>query len=293
MHENPSETQAQSAGRIGGSSTSPTKQAAARRNGAKGGRPHNYAKQTPPTYSYPGGKARMARTLVDLMPQSGRRYAEPFCGRANVFWLAATELGYSEWHLNDLRTASWLEAIRDHGHELRVPQCTRMEYYRRWADDKRGCPYASMLAPYMTFSGAGYGAGGYRSNKKGGSTAKGYEQSIKMAQHILHATDARITALPWQEVLADLGPDDTAYIDPPYIDCDVSAYRPDDISHRDLVDHLLVAPYRWLLSEYDQPIYREAFGEPLLRQKAATRHGIPRIECVWGSLHPQPDFHTH
>jgi hypothetical protein len=142
------ETQAQVAGRLGGCVISAAKQKAAKLNGAFGGRPKKFEKQTPPTFGYPGGKAHLARTLVDLMPPSGRRYVEPFAGRGNVFWVAS-ELDYQEWHINDIRTASWFEAIRDHGHDLKVPQCTRMEYYKRWAAYKNGCPYANMLEPLI------------------------------------------------------------------------------------------------------------------------------------------------
>jgi site-specific DNA-adenine methylase len=270
-------------GQLGGSSTSEAKRSAARRNGALGGRPPAYLKQTPPTFSYPGGKARMAKLLVSMMPTEGRRYVEPFAGRGNVFWRAAMELNFSEWHLNDLRTCPWLTAIRDHGHELRVPRCTLAEYLKRWADYKRGCPYACLLAPFLTFSGEGYGAGGYRSNRNGGSTAGGYQQSIRMAQHIMRATEPMLTALDYKQTLDGLGQHDFAYVDPPYRDGAVTSYGPDDLNHRQLVDILVKAPFRWMLSEYDQPLYREAFGAPILKQAAETRHGKTRMECVWTS----------
>lgn len=283
---NPSKVEA---GRLGGSVASEAQKEAARRNGTLGGRPRKYEKRTPPTFSYPGGKARMAKLLVSLMPQSGRRYVEPFAGRANVFWVAAAELNFEQWQLNDIRTAPWFAAIREHGHELRVPRCTRAEYYRRWADFKTGCPYACLLAPFLTFSGGGYGAGGFRSNKKGGSTAAGYQQSIHMAQHIMRAVDPKVTAWDYIKTLAGLGKDDFVFLDPPYMNADVgSAYQPSDINHREMVDLLLKAKFRWMLSEYDQPLYREAFGEPIVQQAAATRHGKPTVECVWTSRQAEP-----
>lgn len=240
-----------------------------------------YVKSSPPTFSYPGGKARMAKTIVAMAPPLGRLYVEPFAGRANVFWRAAGELAYNKWHLNDIRTAPWLESIRDLGHELVVPPCTRLEYNKRLADSKNGCPYARMLEPYFTYSGAGFGSGSFRSNKYGGSTQGGFQQSIQAAQHIIHATGATITSADWKEALAGLGADDFVYFDPPYLDCNVTAYRPSDLDHKELVQHLLEAPYRWILSEYDQPLYRNAFAAPCLQLKATTRHGAPRVECLW------------
>lgn len=232
----------------------------------------------------------MAKLLVSLMPPEGRRYVEPFAGRANVYWSAATELDFTQWHLNDIRTIPWIEAIRYHGHDLRVPRMTRAEYLKRWADSKQGCPYATMLAPYLTFAGAGYGAGGFKGNRKIALTASGFQQSIRMAQNILRATSPTLTALDYREVLQDLGEDDFVYLDPPYLDAEVGkAYQPGDLDHRELVDILAKASYRWMLSEYDHPMYREAFGEPILKQETETRHGKPRYECVWVSkLQPRP-----
>jgi site-specific DNA-adenine methylase len=273
------ETQAQVAGRLGGCVISAAKQKAAKLNGALGGRPKKFEKQTPPTFGYPGGKAHLARTLVDLMPPSGRRYVEPFAGRGNVFWVAS-ELDYQEWHINDIRTASWFEAIRDHGHDLKVPRCTRMEYYKRWAAYKNGCPYANMLGPLLTYSGGGYGSSGFRNSKKG-FTTQGYGQAIRMAQHILRATEATITRVDWKNAVVGLSPDDFVYFDPPYLGCRLRAYTSDDIDHKELIKHLLSAPYRWVLSEYDNPLYRKAFGVPMLQEKARTCRGGLRTECVW------------
>jgi hypothetical protein len=59
-----------------------------------------------------------------------------------------------------------------------------MEYNKRLADSKNECPYARMLEPFLTYSGAGFGSGSFRSNKYGGSTQGGFQQSIRMAQHI-------------------------------------------------------------------------------------------------------------
>jgi site-specific DNA-adenine methylase len=225
----------------------------------------------------------MAKLLVSMMPRSGRRYVEPFGGRGNVFWIAATELDFQEWHINDIRTAPWFAAIRAQGNDLIVPSNTRMEYLERWAAYKQGCPYATMLEPFLTYSGAGFGAGGYRSNEKGGSGSSGFRQSIRMAHHIMQAVNPLVTDRDYKHVLDGLGADDFVYLDPPYLDSRVTAYGPEDLDHTEMVSLLLTAKCRWMLSEYDQPIYRKAFGAPILKQPATTRHGKSRQECVWTS----------
>jgi hypothetical protein len=58
-----------------------------------------------PAFAYPGGKKRLRNTIIFFMPEAGGIFAEPFAGRGNVTLKAATMLHYSEWWLNDLRTA--------------------------------------------------------------------------------------------------------------------------------------------------------------------------------------------
>ena len=86
----------------GGLSRSEAKVIAARNNGKLGGRPKDYERPTPPSFSYPGGKTRMAPYLIDLMPKSGKCYVEPFAGRGNVFFRAAEILDYDSYWLNDI-----------------------------------------------------------------------------------------------------------------------------------------------------------------------------------------------
>jgi hypothetical protein len=50
---------------------------------------------TTPGFAYPGGKKRIRNSFINYTPKFGGTYAEPFAGRANVFWLAATTLQFS------------------------------------------------------------------------------------------------------------------------------------------------------------------------------------------------------
>jgi len=88
---------------------------------------------------------------------------------------------------------------------------------------------------------------------------------------------------------ADLGDDDFAYFDPPYLGATVHGYRGDDIDHRELVEELKNAKYRWMLSEYLHPLYVEAFGQPFWTrdvQLCSTNFRYDggagrRVECLW------------
>jgi len=56
-----------------------------------------------PTIPYPGGKGRLARTIVSFLPKRGRIFVEAFCGKGNVSWAASSEaLKDRGWWLNDV-----------------------------------------------------------------------------------------------------------------------------------------------------------------------------------------------
>jgi site-specific DNA-adenine methylase len=64
-----------------------------------------------------------------------------------------------------------------------------------------------------------------------------------MCYSIVSLTQPTMTALGWKEVVADLGPHDFAYFDPPYANCNVgTSYRANDIIDEELVEKLLNAP---------------------------------------------------
>jgi len=191
------------------------------------------------------------------------------------------------WWLNDIRQARFFNAIISHGSTLQVPTHTREEYERQKIASRLGDPIATLLESYLTYNGAGYHAG-YRS-AKGSPTQAGYQRTLRQSGVILLQTQPTITDRDWREVVADLGDDDFAYFDPPYLNATVHGYRGDDIDHWELVEKLKNAKYRWMLSEYYQPIYVEAFGQPFWQkqvQLCATNFlddggKERRVECLW------------
>jgi hypothetical protein len=67
-----------------------------------------------------------------------------------------------------------------------------------------------------------------------------------------------------------------------------TSYRANDIIHEELVEELRKAPYRWLLSEYEHPVYAR-FGRPFCRKEVQLRTTNfrddggkgRRVECLW------------
>lgn len=101
----------------------------------------------------------------------------------------------------------------------------------------------------------------------------------------------RITSLDWFDCLEaeELDERDFVMVDPSYVSGRVSAYTADSVVHTELIEVLKSAPFRWLLTEYLEPLYVAAFGEPIatkeVQNKASNFRGTGgqerRIECIW------------
>jgi site-specific DNA-adenine methylase len=236
-----------------------------------------------PKIPYPGAKGKMADSLVAMMPTQGRSYIEPCVGRGNVFFAAAAVLDFKHWRLNDTSTASFFEALLKTDGRIRVPPRTREVFDTQKRRFSGGHARAILLEPYLTFSGGGYIRGGFGGLRNPKSAS--YAATLQRCAVILKETGAEITALDWKKLDLDaLSPDDFVFMDPPYLGADVRAYA-NDFDHAGMVEVLLNARFRWMLTEYTQPLYLKAFGQPRLRREVQLAcDGIGRqrrVECVW------------
>lgn len=246
-----------------------------------------------PAFAYPGSKARLAKSIAAVLP-SGKRFVEPFAGRGNVYFYVAAHGMYPKYWLNDIQTAPFLFTLRI-GHILSVPKPGKesLYKYRAASRDKTKSPLARnhslLLEPYLCWNGGVYGQSG--GTRRG--TQAGYYEKLRLASEILRGTDTKITRLDYLDVLAQCGPDDIVYLDPPYIDANVKAYSDKTLDHREMVEILKKAKFKWVLSEYEQPLYIEAFGEPALRIPVKRSMGKPNggskgqkeaVECFWANF---------
>lgn len=256
-----------------------------------------------PTFGYPGSKARLAKRIAAMLP-SGKRFVEPFAGRGNVYFYVAAHGMYPSYWLNDDKTAPFLFTMRI-GHILSVPESGHesLVKYRARFRDKNGSPlsrnHALLVEPYLCWNGGVYGqSGGTR-----GGTRAGFQEKIRVASEILRGTETEITRLDYREVLAQCGPGDVLYIDPPYMHGNVKAYDTKTIDYPGLVKTLTDAKFKWVLSEYEEPIYVDAFGEPAIRIPVKRGKGKPgggskgtkdAVECFWTNfdlpqIHREPE----
>jgi site-specific DNA-adenine methylase len=237
-------------------------------------------------FTYSGAKNRLAKHILPQMPQQGRIYCEPFVGLGALYWKMALTADYEQWRLNDIRTHLFFRALFTHGNTVEVPARSHEEFVRQKSAFALGDPDAILLGPYFSFNGGFYDKG--ERQEKGSITASGYEARLRMSHSIVALTQPEITSLDWKEVVADLGPTDFCYFDPPYANCKTGSYRADDINHEELVEELLKAPYKWLLSEYENPLYSR-LGPPCWRKEVQLRTTNfrddggkgRRVECLW------------
>jgi site-specific DNA-adenine methylase len=237
-------------------------------------------------FPYSGGKMTLANHIHRFTPTSGHIYTEPFAGLAALYWKMALTAEYEQWRLNDIRTAPFFRALATHGHIVEVPARSHEEFMRQYAAFRLGDPTAILLGPYFSYNGGFYDKG--ERKNKGSVTPGTYEARLRMSHSIVTVTQPIVTAFDWRLVVTDLGSDDFAYFDPPYKDCKVGSYRADGINHEQLVDELLRAPYKWLLSEYEHPVYAR-LGKPFWRKEVQLRTTNfrhdggkqKRVECLW------------
>lgn len=236
-----------------------------------------------PTIPCPGGKGRLAPTLIQHFPPTAATYVEPCAGRGNMFWVAASTMSYGSWLLNDPNMAYFLRAVRDSGDLITVPERTKEEYYRQWERAKIGDDVSVILEPYLTRNGGGYGISGPCAHHNGPSQ-EGYAKTLLDCERLLNKTKARITSRDWQDIgLEDLTADDMVFFDPPAKGADIRAYNT-VFDHNAMVEVLKDAKFKWLLTEYDQEFYREHLGAPALQfnvQHMGNNATGQRIESVW------------
>jgi site-specific DNA-adenine methylase len=255
------------------------------------------------TFPYPGGKARLARELVAMMPQSGRLYLEPFAGRGNVFFCAAQILKFQHWQINDIQQAPFFRAIKRYGDVMIVPsgEDERTGAYR-WGKIVSRCfkplggtdykDHESFQSVNFRFTNAlgsfclrkdstwieydhvkalepylTFNGGGYErgaATDDGNLTPKGMMRRVQAAHRIMNSLNVTITNWDWHKFTKRrYNHSDFIFVDPPYFGCRPGAYDCAGFDHPGLVKWLKHANFRWMLTEYRHDFYIRAFGEPV------------------------------
>lgn len=246
-----------------------------------------------PIFPYPGGKGRLSPKIVEYIPKKGRKFIDAFGGRGNITWRAISKgLDYREWLINDLKRASFFRAVRDFGGKFKAGEKTRREYDRLAELAKNSDPYALLMEPFLCFNGGTYEANGPKGGGGGRIKPESYTDVVRLASQFIRDKSVRITDLDWLNCLEaeQLGSDDFVMVDGPYLNCNVGAYVAESICPTELIAYLQSAKFNWVLTEYYQPLYVSAFGEPDYKEQVQLRScdvqkiREKRTECIWTNI---------
>src|SRR5208282_2154988 len=246
-----------------------------------------------PRFAYQGGKGKLAKRIIRLLPPSGKRFIEPFAGRGNVYFRVAQCLDYKEFWLNDhymFRFFAALQHSMDDGIEWTVPDRHQIDkefydflklkakersekenpqlgtsYDRRyrpttlpdgtkaWAVEQY--PPLFVIECFLSRDGGTYKTGMRDPDDRKSVSKEGFMKGVRLASEIMKRTKPRITYYDYKHVLLECRPDDVVYLDPPYKDRKVTAYPNNTLNHGEMVEILLRARFQWMLSEYEHKIY--------------------------------------
>jgi hypothetical protein len=255
------------------------------------------------SFNFFGSKIRfILKILAQAAITSGGKFIDCCAGRGNFTWQAwAKGFQFSQWVINDIRMTPFFEAIREIGHNVRVPPRSRAEFEKQRLLAAKGDQQAIALESWLAYNGGLYGGGGGKHCNNGHRSSGGRktpaaeEANMRLANKVLREMKPKLTSGDWLSCLEaeNPGPRDLVVYDGPYIGFDVGAYADEEILPLEVrqwfLDHTRTPTNstnwtNWILCEGRQSLYLEAFGEPAYQRKVRSKKtGKTRIECVWTS----------
>lgn len=207
-----------------------------------------------PMFAYPGGKAKLRRFISRWIPKNGDIYLEPFVGRGNVFFLEKMATKFDRYILNDIRTHSFFNAIKNYNGE----SISRL--------DKQAVQYMAANRPdlFEVIKPIATWCGGNLITDMDARDLDRYRKNLLFAKYLL--SDAEIRNQDANELLTDMDSELTSnsfvYLDPPYQKGKVGTYKSNDFDRNRLIELLQNSRFKWILSEYECEDFNEAFGQP-------------------------------
>ncbi len=232
---------------------------------------------------YQGSKRNLAPLILSYFPSHFDRLVEPFAGSAAISLATAYRRLASKFLINDAHApviALWREII-DHPEELaaryeklwRAQLGREREYYdtvrRRFNETHKPEFFLYLLARCVKAAIRYNGEGEFNNspdNRRKGAHPDTMRERILGASALLSGR-TELTARNYTEVLADCGPADLVYMDPPYQGvCGNrdNRYAP-KIVHDEFCGHLASLNERrcMYLVSYDGRMGDKTYGEPL------------------------------
>ncbi|HXF66219.1 MAG TPA: DNA adenine methylase [Burkholderiales bacterium] len=224
-------------------------------------------KPVKPFLKYPGGKRRLARRIIEMLPPH-TCYVEPFGGMGAV--LLAKPPSKVEV-LNDIDSglANLMRVVKYHPEAL-AEELSWMLIHRaerlRWLKEPPGETDIQRAARWIMVRHGGFQGGA----RKGFHVSKvAAPKSVDALIDEMRAVARRLSGviiecLPWQRVF-DLynAPGTVFFCDPPYADGDQSMYEHafTEADHRALRERLRTIKGRWIVTYGDHPLIRELYAD--------------------------------
>jgi len=218
--------------------------------------------------SYLGGKNRVARTIISLIPEH-TAYVEPFCGGAQVFFHKEPS---NVEVLNDLdeNIFNFLRVCQLHYQELvrYLQYCT---VSRKWfelfqAQDPKTLSDIQRAARFFYLQKNCYGGlikrQHFKISVEDGSNYNPHR--IPLVLHLAHERllGVQLECLPYQDIIKRYDREETFfYLDPPYFGRPHYKFNFSRDAYIELADLLRALKGRFLLSLNDTPEIRELFAE--------------------------------
>lgn len=206
-----------------------------------------------------------------------------------MFWYALSYINADKYIIGDIKTAPFFRLLQESSYKelgglIGLVHPTREEFDR--LREQPTLPRSILLEPLITFSGGGYSAG-YRAPSNKTKTIEGHTQDILEASRLIKANNVEIVDTSWEITVSSLQSGDFVYVDPPYRSASVRAYGV-KFDYTLMINTLLNCPFGWGLSEYREPSYISAFGEPTATKEyqlkvSGSGESRDRIntECLW------------
>lgn len=249
--------------------------------------------------AYIGGKRRLAKKLIALLPEH-ITYVEPFAGGAQV--LFAKPPSQVEV-INDLNgdVVNFFRVCQHHPDELlrclKYAVVSRTLYGLLQQQDPALLTDVQRAARFLYLQKNSFG-GNVNNQQYHYCVLKPSNFNLETIPALIEAASKRlarvqIEAWPYEKILERFDrPSSVFYLDPPYVGVSLYKFNFADADFALLAERLSRIQGKFLLSINDHPVAREAFGRFHMRQipiSYTSARTVPRVNELVFANYPLPD----
>lgn len=251
-----------------------------------------------PLLKWVGGKTQLLDHVLALVPRTMRNYYEPFVGGGSVLLAILTSPDITvtgHVYASDVNPnlINVYRSVQSSPEEVNV--CLRIleaeqgddpeAFYYRMRDLFNATPpEGPQHAALFLYLNKTCFRGVYREGPNGFNVPYGHSKTLNLPNldtlremsHVLQRVT--FSCESFTEVLPRVGEDDFVYVDPPYVPETLRSFvgyvAGGFTLHAELFAGLKALPCRFLMSNSETPLVRDAFPEPYMTKRVAARRAI-------------------